>query len=440
MNNKMEKFANSGLIKTMQELSLKLSRSPAFSTISQGMGGTMGLIMIGAVVQILCALGQMAFGWSPGHPIYDVLYMPYELTMGLLGLFVAFTLAYSYARRLGVNAQIQSGFTSIVCFILICSPLVSATSSNGITIRAINVSALGANGIFCAILIGLLSVRISKFAIDHNWIIRMPDVVPEGILNSFNSIIPSGLNILLWYGLSLIIFRFTNGAMTLGTLITTIIATPLTYFVSPLGMVVIMLLFSLSWFFGIHGGSIVFTAIMPIYIAAYATNAELAAAGKPLVFNAVFLYGGATLLGGSGNTFPLCVMGLRSKSEQIRAVAKASFVPGLFNINEPVIFGFPIMYNPVLLIPFALNSLIVMALMFMAWQFQWIGLPKVLIMTTLPIGIQQFMSTLDWKNIVFCFLMFPLVYAIYYPFFKIYEKQCLEKEEAEAAALAEERQ
>ncbi len=90
MNNKMEKFANSGLIKTMQELSLKLSRSPAFSTISQGMGGTMGLIMIGAVVQILCALGQMAFGWSPGHPIYDVLYMPYELTMGLLGLFMAF--------------------------------------------------------------------------------------------------------------------------------------------------------------------------------------------------------------------------------------------------------------------------------------------------------------------------------------------------------------
>lgn len=226
--------------------------------------------------------------------------------------------------------------------------------------------------------------------------------------------------------------------MTLGTVITTIIATPLSYFVSPLGMAVIIVLFSLSWFFGIHGGSIVFTAIMPIYFAAYATNAELAAAGKPLLFNPVFLYGSATLLGGSGNTFPLCVMGMRSKSKQINAVAKASFVPGLFNINEPAIFGFPIMYNPILLIPFALNSLVVMIFMYFALKFQLMGLPHVLIMTTLPLGIQQFMSTLDVRNVAFCFLMFPVVYLVYYPFFKIYEKQCLMKEEAETTQFGKE--
>ena len=84
------------------------------------------------------------------------------------------------------------------------------------SIRALNVSALGANGIFCAILISLISVRITKFAVDHKWMIRMPDVVPEGILNSFNSIIPSGLNILFWYGLANAISYFTNGTMTLG--------------------------------------------------------------------------------------------------------------------------------------------------------------------------------------------------------------------------------
>lgn len=177
MNNKLEQFANSGFMKKLQEWSVKLSQSPAFGTISQGMGGTMGLIMIGAVVQIICAVGSIAFGWKAGEPIYDALYMPYELTMGLLGLFMSFTLSYNYAKRLGVKATIQSGFTSMVCFILVCSPLISTTTESGNVIRSLNISSLGANGIFCAILIGLVSVRISKFAIDHNWIIRMPDVV-----------------------------------------------------------------------------------------------------------------------------------------------------------------------------------------------------------------------------------------------------------------------
>jgi len=437
MNNKLEQFANSGFMKKLQEWSVKLSQSPAFGTISQGMGGTMGLIMIGAVVQIICAVGSIAFGWKAGEPIYDALYMPYELTMGLLGLFMSFTLSYNYAKRLGVKATIQSGFTSMVCFILVCSPLISTTTESGNVIRSLNISSLGANGIFCAILIGLVSVRISKFAIDHNWIIRMPDVVPEGILNSFNSIIPSGLNIIIWYGLGIAISYFTKGAMTLGTLVTTVIATPLSYLVSPLGMVVIIIVFCLSWFFGIHGGSVVFTAIMPLYIAAYATNAELAAAGKELVFNPIFLYGAVSILGGSGNTLPLCVMGLKSKSKQISAVSKAALVPGLFNINEPAIFGFPIMYNPILLIPFTLNSLVVMGFMYVAYKFGLMSLPQVLIMTTLPVGIQSLMSTLDWRNVVFALLMFPVVYLIYLPFFKIYEKQCIAKEATEEVEVSE---
>ena len=428
MGNKLEQFADSKMMKKLQDISGKLSKSPTFSTISQGMGATMGLIMIGAVVQIICALLKLAFGLKTGDKLYDILYMPYELTMGLLGLFMSFTLAYSYAKRLGLKGQIQAGFTSMVCFILVCAPLVSTTTSTGTSIRSLNIGQLGANGIFCSILIGLISVRLTKFAVEHNWVIKMPDVVPEGILNSFNSIIPSGLNIIFWYGIATVISELTKGQMTLGTVITTAIATPLSYLISPLGMVVIVIVFCLSWFLGIHGGSVVFTAIMPLYIAAYATNAQAAASGQELVFNPVFLYGCLSVLGGAGNTLPLCVMGLRSKSKQIKAVAKASVVPGIFNINEPVIFGFPIMYNPILLIPFILNSLVVMAFMYIGFSFKLISLPQILIMTTLPIGIQQLMATLDWRNVVFCALMFPVVYLVYLPFFKVYEKQCLAKE------------
>lgn len=429
MNSKLEGFAQSKIMKSLQGASVKLSQSPAFSTISNGMGGTMGLIMIGAVIQIICAVGTMIFGWDVNSEIYQILYMPYKLTLGLLGFFMCFSLAFSYAKRLNVP-PLQSGFTAIVCYILVCSPVVTATVGE-VSFDALNLANLGSNGIFVAIIIGMLSVRITKFATEHNWVIRMPDSVPEGILNSFNSIIPSGINILIWYGLATIITKVSGGNYTLASIITNILATPMSYLVSPIGMIFILALNQLCWFFGIHGGGVVFTAIMVPYLAAFATNGQLAAEGMPLVFNPVFLYGALGFLGGTGNTLALCVLGLRSKSKQISAVSKASLVPGLFNINEPVIFGYPIMYNPILLIPFILVPIVCGIFLYIGYVTGLLALPQVLIMTALPIGMQNFMSSLDWKNVLYVVAMFPVTLLIYYPFFKVYEKQCLQKEAEE---------
>ncbi len=431
MNKAIENFANSKFMTWLRDFSQKLSQSPTFSTISSGMGGTMGLIMIGAVIQIICALGGMAFGWKAGDPIYDAIYMPYKLTMGMLGFFMCFTLAYNYSKRLKSGSPLQSGFTAVVCYILVVAPPQVITLGET-TFDALNLGNLGAGGMFVAMIIGLLSVRISKFAIDHNWVIKMPDVIPEGVLNSFNSIIPSGLNILIWYGLSLVITQVSGGALTLATLITYVLSIPIGYLVSPLGMIVILLLGQFFWFFGIHGTGVIFAAIMVPYVTAYMTNAELAAAGQPLVFSAIFLYGANGGIGGTGNTLPLVLMGLKSKSEQIRAVSKASLVPGLFNINEPVIFGFPIMYNPILLIPFLLCPVVVMGFLWLGYSLGILALPQVLILSCLPIGLSQFMTTLDWKNALFPFLMLPVCWLVYYPFFKIYEKQCIEREAAQA--------
>ncbi len=379
MNNAVERFANSKFMTWLREFSQKLSQSPTFSTISSGMGGTMGLIMIGAVIQIICALGGMFFGWQAGQPIYDAIYLPYKLTMGMLGFFMCFTLAYNYSKRLKSGTPLQSGFTAIVCYILVVAPPVTAMVGET-SFDALNLGNLGAGGMFVAMLIGLISVRISKFAIDHNWVIKMPDVIPEGVLNSFNSIIPAGLNIIIWYGLSMLISNVSGGALTLSSLITYVLSIPIGYLVSPLGMIVILLLGQFFWFFGIHGTGVIFAAIMVPYVTAYMTNAELAAAGQPLVFSAIFLYGANGGIGGTGNTLPLVLMGLRSKSEQIRAVSKASLVPGLFNINEPVIFGFPIMYNPILLIPFLLCPVVVMFFLWGGYSLGLLALPQVLIL------------------------------------------------------------
>lgn len=428
MEERLENISNSKFMKKLQEISVTLTQNTVFSTISRGMGGTMGLIMIGAVVQILVMILAYIFNWAPDSNIYQILYMPYKLTMGLLGFFMTFSLSYSYAKKLDVP-ELQAGFTSLVLYILVTSPVVEATAGD-MTFDALNLGNMGSGGIFVAIIVGMSSVRITKLIMDKNWVIKMPDVVPEGILNSFNTVIPTGVNIIIWYGLSVMIMTLTQGHMTLASLITTVIAIPLRYLLSPVGMMVIIALNQISWFFGIHGGSVVFTAIMVPYFTAFATNSELAQAGLPLIANPVFLYTAVAMVGGTGNTLALAIMGLKSESEQISAVSKASLVPGLFNINEPVIFGFPILYNPILLIPFILVPVVSGALMYLGFMLNWLTPPSVLIMTALPVGLVNYMASLDWRVFIFAIIVFVISYAIYYPFFKVYEKECIAKEAA----------
>lgn len=267
--------------------------------------------------------------------------------------------------------------------------------------------------------------------------IKLPDVVPEGIANSFNAIIPTGINILVWYGLSILIAVLSQGTLTLASVITKVLSVPIGYLTSTPGMFVIIILCQLLWFFGIHGTGITFNAIMIPYVTAYMTNSSLAAAGQPLEWSPLFLFGALSIMGGTGNTLALCVMGLRSKSKRISTVSKAALVPGIFNINEPVIFGYPIMYNSIMLIPYILCSVVVAVLMLLAYTFGLMAYPQVLIMTTLPIVLSAFMNSLDWRNCVFAALMFPVCYVVYLPFFKVYEKQCLEQESEEGIVTAE---
>ena len=411
----IERFAESAFMKKLQVGSQKLASNEIFSTISGGMGATMGLIMIGAVIQIVCAVGAM-FGWDTSSASYQAFYMPYKLTMGLMGFFMAFSMSWNFAKRKKMN-QMQSVITALVSYILVVSPPVSASTlaadgSVTSTFDALNLGKLGTGGLFVAIIVGLCSVAISKFVIDHDWTIKLPDAVPEGIANSFNAIIPMGVNIIVWYGISLIISAVSGGTLTLATLITVALSVPVNFLTSTPGMFLVIALAQLCWFFGIHGTSVIFTVLMVPYITAYTTNSALAAAGQPLQFFPVFLMLGNGIMGGAGNTMPFSLMGLKSKSKRI-------------------------MYNGLLLIPFMLCPLVCSALALVAWNLHLMAYPQVLIMTTMPVVFGTFLSTLDWRNVIYSLLMFPICWLIWRPFYKIYEKQCIEEEAAaEAAELA----
>ena len=216
-----------------------------------------------------------------------------------------------------------------------------------------------------------------------------------------------------------------------------LIGAPLNALTSVPGMFILCTFAVLLWCFGIHGTMILVPIIMPLGLQAAAANAAAHAAGDPLTFYPVALFAGMACAGGTGNTLPLALMGLRSKSKQISAISKISAIPGWFGINEPLTFGMPIMYNPILCIPYVLNVPIVMLLTLIAYKIGWLMPAWISISALLPMGFAQYLGTLNWFNAVWDYLMLIPATIVYYPFFKAYEKQLIAKEaEIEAAEAA----
>ena len=144
------------------------------------------------------------------------------------------------------------------------------------------------------------------------------------------------------------------------------------------------------------------------------------------------------MVGGTGNTMGLTLLSLRSESEQLRAVGKVSLVPSIFGINEPMIFGMPIMFNPILAIPFILSSLVISGLIILAYSTGFMSVGHIMIGALMPIGIAAGLGALSFRNTLFVWLMIPVTVIIYYPFFKVYEKQLVAEERKAKEQLAAE--
>lgn len=220
----------------------------------------------------------------------------------------------------------------------------------------------------------------------------------------------------------------SHGTYTLASGFTALLSYPLKTLTSVPGMIIMCTLAAVLWCFGIHGTMLISSIVLPLSIQAIAMNAAAHAAGQPMKFYPVFLYAGLSMVGGTGNTLPLVLMGLRSKSQQIKSVSKVSLLPGLFNINEPVAFGMPIMYNPILCIPYVLSVPVIMLLTYLGYKSGFIQVPWLLIPPMLPLGFQRYLEGLKWENAIWDYLMIIPAALLYYPFFKIYEKQLLKKE------------
>ena len=405
----------------------KISRNIYLRAIRDGFIAGMPVILFSSIF-ILIAYVPNAFGfhWSP--QIESLLMTPYNYSMGILGLFVAGTTAKALTDSMNRNMEstnqinyISTMLASIIGFIIMAAE--PAEGGGFLT------GFMGTKGLLTAFIAAFVTVNVYKVCVKNNVSIRMPEEVPPNISQVFKDLIPFTLSIVLLYILELVIHGImgVNVAESIGTLLAPLFRAADGY----LGITIIFGAYAFFWFVGIHGPSIVEPAIAAITYANVETNLQLLQAGmhadKVLTSGTQMFI---VTMGGTGATLvvPFMFMWL-TKSKRNRAIGRASVVPTFFGVNEPILFGAPIVLNPVFFVPFIVAPIV------NVWIFKFFvdvlrmnsftaNLPWT---TPAPLGL-ILGTNFQFLSFVLALLLIVVDTAIYYPFIKVYDEQILEEE------------
>lgn len=352
-------------------------------------------------------------------------------TFSMIALLNVVGIGYAYARQLKVNA-IAGGVLAMVNYMMI-SPQVHSgyVNADGNPFTGFSFGNLGSAGLFLAMITALVSVRIFAYATHKGWVIKLPDGVPPAVMESFAALIPSMLAIVTFFlirlGFSLTSFDYAQD------FIYTILQTPLMGLGESFLFQPAYTFFStMFWFFGINGPAVTNTVFAPIHTAMTVANLEAFQAGGdlPYIFTSAFSNFFSNY-GGGGSTLSLVILMITTaKSERMKKLGALSIIPAIFGINEMIIFGLPIVLNPVIIIPFIAVPLMNNILSIGATvagiipYTSGISLPW-----TTPIFFSGWLSTGSVFAGFFQIGLLILGMLVYYPFFKILDKQYLEDEQ-----------
>lgn len=380
--------------------------------------------------------------------VSDLYMIVNTMTMGILSIYFAVVFAYELTsierdeQDLAVN-PLTGALLAILAFFMSIPELVltdgkialvsSITDSenviNGIRMGSF-VERLGTSGVFTGIIMSYIAVELYVLCVKKKWVIKMPDVVPPGVARSFTALIPT-------FVIAFAVMIINGTLVALGTDIFKMISIPFGFVTnitnSWLGLMVIFFLIHALWLVGIHGANIIGPFLTPIVLANMVENAN----GAVIPFAGEF-QNSYVIIGGSGATLGLTIfIAFLARSEQLRILGKASIVPGLFNINEPIIFGLPIVYNPYLALPFFLAPMATASLAYFAIKLEVVKPMLAQMPWPSPVGIGAFIgSGGDWKAGVLGILCAVLAFVIWFPFIKFYDAKLVKEEKAKAAELA----
>lgn len=455
---------------------MKFVNTKPITALKDGMVYALPFIIIGSVFLILSnipipavANALKASGWSA------VFSQAYTASFGLISVWASIGIAYVYVRNEGYE-PLPAGLTSLSAFLIlqflqVDNPLVASMgkSGSGITnaagnvimsgsqvaqhidklphalqtflsspvTNAINITWLGGQGMIAAIIIGILVGWSYTKMLRAGWKITLPEQVPANVANQFTAMIPAGVILTA----AMLLYAFFKMIMStdLLQLIYKLLQTPLQGLSDSLGgALIIAFLVPFFWFFGVHGGLIMGAITSGLLIPNTFDNANLYHAGKLSLANGAHIvtnefYNNFINLTGSGITIGLVIFTLyAARSAQMKSLGKIELVPALFNINEPFLFGLPLVMNPFLAIPFFLTPVIVALTTYLVIYFGIVPpLNGVAAPWTTPPVISGFLIG-GWKMAIWQAIVLAMSTAMYFPFAKKYDNYLLAQEQAKA--------
>ena len=257
-------------------------------------------------------------------------------------------------------------------------------------------------------------------------IFTFPASVPTAVTNFVNSLLPLAANIIIIYGLNLILMGVSG--QSLPQFIMSILTPAISGVDNVWAYMGIFAFSNILWLFGINGSSIIFPIVFTLGITNSGLNAELINAGQSAehIMNLqMYRY---AVLGGGGNTLGLVLLMCFSQVKHLKTIGRLSVIPGICGINEPVIFGAPIVLNPILAIPFVFMPCISIGLGYLAQSIGLVSMGYIVDPSFTPFFAQGFLSALDLRNVIFMCVLIVISMVVYYPFFKVYEKSIAQKE------------
>ncbi len=402
-----------------------LSNNRIIQSISKGLMMTMPIIMIGAIASIFQNIPIDAYQSFVSSTYFGTLLTTIvNITTNMLAVYVVAAIAYSYATMLDLDAFVCA-LLALMDFVLV-TPLVT-TGEGFEAVTNLPLSWLGAKGLFTAMIVSIVTTLVYNFTVKKNLIIKLPESVPPFVSKSFAAIIP-GFILVIFFGLVDFLFSLTSYG-DLHNAIYSVIQVPLSNIgTSVWAAALIYLLSGVCWFFGIHGIAVV-SVVMPIWIGADVANVSAIAAGQTapniITYNWINTVSSP---GGSGATIGLIILAtFFAKSERYRSMGKIAIVPSLFNINEPVVFGFPMVLNATMAIPFILTPVINVLLGYFLTTIGLLPISNGVGAMGMPILMNAFING-GWRLLLFQIVCMLLSVAIYYPFFKILDNRELEVE------------
>lgn len=390
-----------------------LGENPYMSAIRAGMVSVVPLTIIGGLFLVIAFLPIKSWeAWIA--PYSQLIQVPVTATFGLLAVFVSFAIGYDLGKQFKQEAIVSASMSTLI-FLMIQLKLDDLS---------LPMDGLGSKGLFSAIIIALITVRVQRFFTDRNLVIRMPKNVPPVVYESFLSLSPMVFLVVVFW-----VIRFVIG-WDINASIQTLFS-PLVFALNTLpGILVYAFLVTLLWSVGINGDNTLDALVAPVFLQYLAANVEAAKAGLPLPYiTAQGFFTSFVNVGGTGATIALALVMLNSKEPGYRKVSRLSLPTQIFGINEPIFFGFPIVLNPIFMAPYILNALLLTTGSYLLMEWGLIRKPFVNVPWTTPPVIGHFLvSGGDWRAAVWGVVSILMAMTIYYPFARAAERQRLQAE------------